>query len=79
MYSDVIGRSGFVSWRPEYGLAEIGYALGSPYWGRGLATEAVRALLRFGFDVMKLNRLEARCNADNTGSERVMQKAGMTF
>ena len=46
---------------------------------RGLAPEAVRALIRFGFERMGLNRIEARCIAGNTASARVMEKAGMTY
>ncbi len=41
--------------------------------------EAVRAMIRFGFEMMNLNRVEARCIAENIASARVMEKAGMTF
>ena len=41
--------------------------------------EAVRAIIRFGFDRMGLNRMEARCIAENTAPARVMEKAGMTY
>jgi ribosomal-protein-alanine N-acetyltransferase len=36
-------------------------------------------MIRFGFERMKLRRIEARCIAENTGSARVMEKAGMTY
>ena len=75
----LIGTCGFVWWKPEHAKAEIGYALSRKYWGRGLMTEAVTAVMDFGFDKMKLNRLEARCTAANIGSEKVMRKNGMKY
>jgi ribosomal-protein-alanine N-acetyltransferase len=58
---------------------EIGYALARKYWGQGLMTEVVRAVLDYGFNALGLNRIEARCDVDNTGSWRVMEKVGMKF
>jgi [ribosomal protein S5]-alanine N-acetyltransferase len=75
----VIGNCGFVNWYFMDSRAEIGYAMGRPHWGQGLMTEAVRELVKFGFETMLLNRLEARCEPANVGSERVMQKVGMTY
>ena len=64
---------------PEHARAEIGYVLSREHWGKGLMPEAVRAVIRFGFGRMRLNRIEARCIAENTASARVMEKAGMTY
>jgi ribosomal-protein-alanine N-acetyltransferase len=55
----------------------LGYALSRDYWGRGLMAEAAGAMISFGFREMNLNRIEARCIAENTASTRVMEKAGM--
>lgn len=74
-----IGTCGFVNHDPEHSRAEIGYVLARRYWGRSLAPEAVRAMIRFGFEHMDLNRIEARCIAGNTASARVMEKARMTY
>ena len=57
--------------------AEVGYWIGAPAWGKGAATEAVRRVLAFGFDELGLYRLEAYHYVENTGSGRVMRKAGM--
>jgi RimJ/RimL family protein N-acetyltransferase len=57
--------------------AELGYWFGRAYWGYGYATEAARAVVRFGFETLGLNRVFATCFADNPASERVMQKLGM--
>ncbi|NJL47896.1 MAG: GNAT family N-acetyltransferase [Leptolyngbyaceae cyanobacterium SM2_5_2] len=58
--------------------AELGYWIGKPYWGQGYATEAA-ALIAFGFDTLKLNRLNATHFSDNPASGRVMEKLGMTY
>lgn len=59
--------------------AEVGYWIGKPYWGRGLATSALCLLLQFGFERLHLNRIEAGHFEHNPASGRVMQKAGMQF
>jgi ribosomal-protein-alanine N-acetyltransferase len=58
---------------------EIGYALSREYWGQGIMPEALYEVLRYGFEVKRLERIEARCMVDNHASERVMQKLGMQF
>lgn len=62
---------------PEHSRAEVGYWIGLPYWGRGLATAALRLLLQFGFETLRLNRIEAGHFSNNPASGRVMEKAGM--
>lgn len=63
----------------EHARAELGYVLSREHWGKGLMPEAVRAVIRFCFVRMGLNRVEARCIAENTASARVMEKAGMAY
>ena len=74
-----VGTCGFVGWSREHARAELGYVLNRRYWGRGLVHEAVRVMIAFGFEKMDLNRVEARCVAENTASARVMERAGMTY
>jgi [ribosomal protein S5]-alanine N-acetyltransferase len=74
-----IGTCGFVEHSPEHARAEAGFVVSKGYWGRGLAPEALGAMIRFGFEEMGLNRVEARCVAENRASARVMEKAGMAF
>ncbi len=57
--------------------AEIGWALDPAYQGRGLALEAVTALVGLCFGELGLRRVFATCFADNTGSWRLMEKLGM--
>lgn len=72
----VIGRINYNYWLRQDRRASIGYDLGYSYWGRGIMTEAVRAIVTFGFDQMNLNRIEADCDAENYGSMRVLEKVG---
>ena len=73
----VIGTCGLAI-TPQHGRAELGYALGRAHWGQGLMTEVVREVIRYGFEELGLNRIEARCIPTNIGSARGMQKARMT-
>lgn len=59
--------------------AEIGYWLGRDHWGRGLATDALRAAADYAFDTFDLVRLEAMVYAWNPASSRVLEKAGFDF
>jgi RimJ/RimL family protein N-acetyltransferase len=58
---------------------EIGYWIGVPFWGQGYTTEAVRAVLAYGFERLGLNRIYASHFDFNPASGRVMQKAGMRY
>src|SRR5947209_20197546 len=62
---------------PEHNRAEVGYWVGLPFWGRGYATEAARAVVGYGFDQLKLNRIFASHFSGNDASGRVLQKLGM--
>ncbi len=57
--------------------AEIGYWLAVPAWGQGIATEAVRAIVDFGFRELVLARIYAQVIAGNDSSIRVLEKIGM--
>ncbi len=72
---------GAIDIRPDmrHKKAEIGYWIGKRYWGQGYATEAARAIIRYGFESLGLNRIYATHFAENPASGRVMQKAGMQY
>ena len=59
--------------------AEVGYWLGEPYWGRGIATEALRAVTEYAFATFDLCRLQAGVFEWNPASMRVLEKAGYTL
>ncbi len=64
---------------PEHHHARLGYWLGKPYWNKGYATEAVNAVLAYGFTRPDLHRIYAGHFLNNPASGRVLQKAGMTY
>jgi len=74
-----IGTCGYVLWVPVHSLAEIAIALSGEYWGKGLMTEAVKEVIKYGFEKMNLNRIYARCFMENIGSQKVLEKVGMKF
>ena len=59
--------------------AELGYWIGKPYWNSGYATEASRAVLKYGFEVLGLNRIHASHFRRNPASGRIMEKIGMKY
>jgi RimJ/RimL family protein N-acetyltransferase len=63
--------------QPRFRRAEMGYWIGAPYWNRGYATEAARAVLGFGFETVGLHRIYAAHFTRNPASGRVMEKTGM--
>lgn len=78
--SEVIGGIGFHRQTDVYRLsAEVGYWLGEPFWGRGIATRAVGAFTEWVFATTPLVRLYAHVFDWNPASARVLEKAGFTL
>ena len=75
----MIGTIGFVSFDETNAAAEAGYVLHPDFWGKGVMTEALSRLIRFGFEELSLHRIEASFMPANAASRRVMEKCGMTF
>jgi RimJ/RimL family protein N-acetyltransferase len=63
----------------EHEHARMSYWLGLPYWNQGYATEAVQAVLAYGFNQRQLHRIYAPHFLNNPASGRVLQKVGMTY
>lgn len=63
----------------ELGEVDIGYRLLPRFWGRGLATEAARAAIDYGFRVLKLPRIIGLVDAPHAASIRVLEKCGLVF
>jgi ribosomal-protein-alanine N-acetyltransferase len=72
---------GFCGFRPFFEPPELQllYGLLPACWSKGLATEAARAMIAFGFQELDLDRVTASADAANAASLRVMEKAGMAF
>jgi ribosomal-protein-alanine N-acetyltransferase len=73
---EMIGTIGLLRFDFEHRRAELGYEIARREWGRGLAPEAGAAVVRYGFSVMKLHRIEAGVLPGNNASVRVLQKLG---
>jgi RimJ/RimL family protein N-acetyltransferase len=58
---------------------ELAYGLAKSSWGKGFATEAARASLKFGFEELKMKRIVAVVNHENEASQRVLEKLGMKY
>jgi [ribosomal protein S5]-alanine N-acetyltransferase len=72
----LVGAIGLVL-QSDHARAELGYWIGKPYWGQGYATEAGRAVVRYGFGTLGLNRISGHHFVRNPASGRVMAKLGM--
>ena len=74
--NSLIGHCGFFDIDRSNCCAEISYCLKNGLWGQGIMTEALDAMLRFGFEDYGLNRIAAKVMKGNAGSVKVMQKLG---
>ena len=74
----LIGCAG-LEYLPETGETEVAYLLGRDYWGQGLATEAARAALQFGFETLRLETIVGLVHPENRASSHVLEKLGLTF
>jgi ribosomal-protein-alanine N-acetyltransferase len=75
----IVGNCGFPHIIFKNLCGEVNYYVAPRHRGQGLAPEALKALIEFGFRDIGFTRIQARCEPDNLNSERVMQKAGMRF
>ena len=74
---EVIGSASVWTTSEADRAGELGYTLRRDRWGRGYGTEVAGLLMRLGFERLGLERLAATCAPENTGSVRVLEKAGM--
>lgn len=74
----LIGIIGFWRMQKEHHLAELGYSLQRAHWGQGLMTEAIGAVVDFGFKTLGFHKVEAITRPGNAGSIRALEKNGFT-
>jgi len=72
-----IGIAGMILTADRFRMGEIYYNILPEYWGKGFATETAKSLIKFGFSVIKLHRIEAGVSTENLRSIRVLEKSGM--
>lgn len=74
---DLVGVIGLIKQKDVYRLsAELGYWIGEPYWGQGITTQAVKLMINYAFERLKLIRLFSGVFDYNKASQRVLEKAG---
>ncbi len=76
LYREDLALLGTCGLRLVDGTFDLGYWIGRPYWGMGVATEAARKLVSFAFNSLRSERLSAGWFADNPASGRVLEKLG---
>ena len=74
---EFVGGMTFFYRSSEHRRGEIGYTIAPKFWRQGFAKEGATALLRIGFELLGLHRLEGQCDARNLASARVMEGIGM--
>ena len=74
---ELVGASALRDIDKEHSQAELGFWVGKPWWGQGIATEVAHATLRFGFRELSLNRIYAYAMVRNASSEKIFHKLGM--
>lgn len=76
---ELIGSISVVSVDDRVQSAQIGYCIGKKWWHKGITTEALQAIMKFLFDEVGVNRIEARFDPRNVYSGAVMKKCGMNY
>ena len=71
-----IGWCSLTRWNPDYHSASMGYCFDDSVWGNGYATEAARTMLKWAFDTLDINRVQAETDTRNVASARVLEKLG---
>jgi ribosomal-protein-alanine N-acetyltransferase len=75
-HNEMIGTVGLLRFDFAHHRAEVGYEIARRWWGRGLTPEAAAAVIRYGFTVLGLHRIEAGVLPGNSASVRVLEKLG---
>lgn len=73
---EIIGSCGFFNKVAQHHRAEIGFELSKEHWGKGIASEAIKTVLYYGFEQMDLQRIEALIEPPNITSQKVVERQG---
>jgi ribosomal-protein-alanine N-acetyltransferase len=77
--NEIIGSCGYNTLDIGHSKSEIGYELSKAFWGKGYASEAISGLLKYAFEDLGLNRIEAKVDPLNTNSIKTLQRLNFTF
>lgn len=73
---EMIGSCGFLNMASKHFRSEIGIELSKDYWGKGIASEAIEAVVTYGFEKMNLQRIEALIEPLNLSSQKLFERQG---
>lgn len=76
---ECIGQIAFFVMDTANRHGEIEYVIGPAFQGKGYATEMTKAVIAYGFNKINLHRIEIDCRTENTASQRVVEKCGLTY
>lgn len=74
-----VGDIAVVNMKEDISMVHIGYCIGKAWWHQGITSEALKAVMDFMFDIVDVNRIEARHDPRNPNSGKVMEKCGMKY
>ena len=75
-HGEVIGSCGFLNMVSQHSRSEIGIELSKDYWGQGIAGETFEAVIRYGFEQLNLQRIEALIEPPNLSSQKLAERQG---
>lgn len=75
----LIGSIGLTSYNSYHSRIELSYDLASQYWRRGITSAAIKEVLRYGFEVLRVNRIEAYVSTENLPSKNLLLKCGFAL
>lgn len=74
-----IGDVGIFNYNPDQNRIEIGFKLKRDYWNKGIMSSCIKQVLDFGFNVMKVNRIEALIDKRNLACQNTLKKCGFSY
>lgn len=74
-----IGSISAVDMKEDISMVQIGYCIGRNWWNKGITSEAMQEVMKFFFEEIGVNRVEARHDPKNPNSGKVMEKCGMKY
>jgi ribosomal-protein-alanine N-acetyltransferase len=77
--NQLVGSIGLTGFNSYHSRMEISYDLARNYWGKGLMTAAINAVLKYGFEIFQVNRIEAFASTQNIPSKNLLLKCGFTL
>lgn len=75
----IIGSCGYHNWEKEHFKVEVGFEVTPGFWQKGVMTEVLSHVIQYGFEEMRLFRIEALYDPENTASKKTLEKAGFIY